>query len=43
MKKRNKGILSNKGFELSAMIGIMIAFVIFLIIIVILTYRSGIL
>jgi len=34
--------LNNKGFELSALIGVMIAFAIFLIIIVILSYRAGV-
>ena len=33
--------LNNKGLEIFAMIGFMIAFVIFLIIIVVLTYRVG--
>ena len=36
MKKFN-----NKGFELSTMIGVMIGFLIFLIIIVVVSYRAG--
>ena len=32
--------LNNKGFELSTMIGVMIGFLIFLIIIVIISYRT---
>ena len=41
MKKKNR--LNSNGWGMDAMIGFMIAFVIFLIIIAILSYRAGIL